>query len=78
MNILMSNYTNKHIMFNKGEEYVGHLEPPIEEYHNLKQIQKHQQHTCITTERGMAKQVEPDTFKPPHDKLKPNNETKLT
>ena len=26
----MSNYTNKHITFNKGE-YVGHLEPPIDE-----------------------------------------------
>ena len=30
MNILVSNYTNKHIMFNKGE-YIGHLEPTIEE-----------------------------------------------
>ena len=28
INILVSNYTNKHIMFNKGE-YVGHLEPTI-------------------------------------------------
>ena len=28
MNILMSNYINKHIKFNK-EEYIGHLEPPI-------------------------------------------------
>ena len=27
VNILVSNYTNKHITFNKGE-YVGHLEPP--------------------------------------------------
>ena len=30
VNILMSNYTNKHITFNKGE-YIGHLEPPMEE-----------------------------------------------
>ena len=30
MNILMSNYTHQHINFNKGE-YVGHLEPPIDE-----------------------------------------------
>ena len=30
VNILVLNYTNKHITFNKGE-YVGHLEPPIEE-----------------------------------------------
>ena len=30
VNILVSNYTKKHIMFNKGE-YVGHLEPTIED-----------------------------------------------
>ena len=30
MNILMSNYTKKHITFNKGE-YIGCLEPLIEE-----------------------------------------------
>ena len=30
VNILVSNYTNKHIMFNKGE-YVGCLEPTIED-----------------------------------------------
>ena len=29
VNILVSNYSNKHITFNKGE-YVGHLEPTIE------------------------------------------------
>ena len=29
-NILVSNYTNKYIMFNKGE-YLGHLEPTIED-----------------------------------------------
>ena len=28
VNILVSNYTNKHITFNKGE-YIGHLEPTI-------------------------------------------------
>ena len=30
VNILVSNYTNKHSMLNKGE-YVGHLEPAIED-----------------------------------------------
>ena len=30
VNNLVSNYTNKHIMFNKGE-YVGHLEQIIED-----------------------------------------------
>ena len=29
INVLISNYTNKHITFNKGE-CVGHLELPIE------------------------------------------------
>ena len=28
VNILVSNYKNKHITFNKGE-YIGHLEPTI-------------------------------------------------
>ena len=30
INLLVSNYTNKHTMFNKGE-YVGHLVPAIED-----------------------------------------------
>ena len=30
VNILVSNYTNSHITFNK-REYVGHLEPTIED-----------------------------------------------
>ena len=30
VNILVSNYSNKHITFNKAE-YVGHLEPTIED-----------------------------------------------
>ena len=30
VNILVSNYTNKHVTFNNGE-YVGHLEPTMEE-----------------------------------------------
>ena len=33
INILVSNYTNKHIMFNKGE-YIGHLEPAIDDSAN--------------------------------------------
>ena len=38
--MIMSNYTNKHIMFNKGE-YVGHLEPN----HKLQKAQMYQQCT---------------------------------
>ena len=33
LNILVSNYTNKHITFNKGE-YIGCLEPAITENMN--------------------------------------------
>ena len=32
----------------------------------------------ITTEKMIAEKVEPDTFKPPHHKLKQHIETKLT
>ena len=35
VNILVLNYTNKHITFNKGE-YVGHLEPTIEDTEEAK------------------------------------------
>ena len=37
VNVFISNYTNKHITFNKGE-HVGHLELPIEE---MQKIQNH-------------------------------------
>ena len=61
VNILISNYTNKHITFNKGE-YIGCLEPPIEEIHctlaNTDSLTNH----SITMERMMAKKVEPDTL----------------
>ena len=33
VNVLVSNYTNKHVMFNKGE-YIGCLEPAIEDSAN--------------------------------------------
>ena len=37
VNILVSNYTYKHITFNKGE-YVGYLEPTIEDIHEEKNL----------------------------------------
>ena len=76
MNILTSNYTNKHITFNKGE-YVGHLEPPIDEVPQSSPNPDAPSMYSITTERMMAEKVELDTFKPPHHKLKQNIETKL-
>ena len=77
LNILMSNYTNKHIMFNKGE-YIGHLEPTIEEISQTTKNPDAPTVHSITTKRMTAEKVEPDTFKPSHHKLKQNIETKLT
>ena len=63
----MSNYTNKHITFNKGE-YVGHLEPPIDEIPQSSANPDAPTMHSITTEQMMAEKVELDTFKPPHHK----------
>ena len=73
----MSNYTNKHITFNKGED-IGHLEPSIEERPQSPANPDAPTVHSITLERMMADKVEPDTFKPPHHKLKQNIGTKLT
>ena len=73
----MSNYTNKHIMYTKGE-YVGHLEPPIEEIPQSLPNPDAPTMDSITTERMMAEKVKPDTFKPLCYKLKQNIEIKLT
>ena len=81
VNILVSNYTNKHITFNKGK-YVGHLEPTIEDIDEEKNLHfqaNRDAHTTnsITTQRIMSEQVEPDAFEPPHHKCKPSIDAKL-
>ena len=76
VNVLISNYTNKHITFNKAE-YVGHLEPPIEDMQQIPEDPESLTTHCITTERMMAEKVEPDTFKPSCHKLRKDIETKL-
>ena len=40
VNILVSNYTNKHITFNKGK-YVGHLEPTLTNDTTIDQTEAH-------------------------------------
>ena len=68
VNILVSNYANKHITFNKWE-YVGHLEPTIEDTEEEKSLHFHANpdvHTTNSiTQQMVAEQVEPDTFEPP-------------
>ena len=76
VNVLISYYTNKHITFNK-EEYAEHLELLIEDIqHILYDTESLTTHSIIT-EKMMANKVEPDTFRPPHQKLRKDIETTL-
>ena len=63
VNILVSNYTNKHITFNKGE-YVGHIEPTLTDDTTIDQTEAHPTNS-VMLQKLMAKQVKPDTFDPP-------------
>ena len=74
-NVLVSNYTNKHIMFNKGE-YIRHLEPTIAD--NLTNDQPDAYSTYgVTLQKMMAEQVQLDTFNTPCHKLRPGIKSKL-
>ena len=65
VNILVSNYTNKHLTFYKGE-YIGHLEPAVMD--SADQQETHQTNS-ITLKKMMSETVTPDTFNPPHYEL---------
>ena len=72
--VLVSNYTNKHIKFNKGE-YIGCLEPAITDNMTSDQPDAHSTNS-VTLQKMMAEQVQLDTFNPPHHKLRPSIESK--
>ena len=61
INMIVSNYTNKHLTFHKGE-YTGHLEPL--ELDSTDQEETHQANS-ITLKKMMSKTVTSDTFNPP-------------
>ena len=65
VNILVSNYTNKHLTFHKGE-YIGHLEPAVMD--TTDQVEIHQMNS-VTLKKMMSETVTPDTFNPPHHEL---------
>ena len=65
MKVLISNYTNKHLTFHKGE-YIGHLEPI--ELDSTDQGETHQANS-ITLKKMMAETVMSDTFDPPRHEL---------
>ena len=69
VNILVSNYTNKHITFNK-EEYIGHIEPTIMDGSTIDDSESHTTNS-ITLQKMMAEEVQPNNFDPPYHKLKP-------
>ena len=75
VNILVSNYTNKHVTFNKGE-YIGHLEPAITDDSTIDDSVPHSANS-ITLQKTMAEQVQPNIFDPPHHKLKPSIQSRL-
>ena len=61
MNVIVSNYTNKHLTFHKGK-YIGHLVPL--EVDSADQGETHQANS-ITLKKMMSKTVMADTFNPP-------------
>ena len=75
VNILVSNYTTKHITFNKGE-YIGCLEPTITDDMTIDDSETYSTHS-VTLQNMMAEQIQPDIFDPPHHKLKPSIQSKL-
>ena len=75
VNILVSNYTNNHITFNKGE-YIGHLEPSITDDTTIDASESHSTNS-ITFQKMMAEQVQPDIFDPSHHKLKAGIQSRL-
>ena len=62
VNILVSNYINQHVTFNKGE-YIRHLEPAIMDDTTIDDSKSHSTNT-ITLKKMMAEQVQPDIFDP--------------
>ena len=63
VNILVSNYTYKHLTFHKAE-YIGHLEPAVKDNNTVYQQETHQTNS-LTLKKMMAEMVTPDAFNPP-------------
>ena len=61
VNILVSNYTNKHLTFHKGE-YIGHLAPIVLDPTDLGETH---QANSITLKKMTSETVTSDTFDPP-------------
>ena len=75
VNILVSNYTNKHLTFHRGE-YVRHLEPAVIDNTTIDQKETHLTNR-ITLQKMMAEQVKPDVFNAPCHELSTNIQNDL-
>ena len=65
VNILVSNYTNKHLTFHKGK-YIGNLKPAVLD--STDQQETHQTNS-MTPKKMMSEIITPDTFNPPCHEL---------
>ena len=65
VNVLVSNYTNKHLTFHKGE-YIGHLEPAVLDSTDQQEMN---QTNSVTLKKMMSETVTPDTFNQPCHEL---------
>ena len=65
VNVIVSNYTNKHLTFHKGK-YIGHLKPL--ELQPMDQGEAHQANS-ITLKKMLSETVTSDTFNPPHHEI---------
>ena len=61
VNIFVSNYTNKHLTFHKGE-YIGYLKPVVLDLTDQKDTH---QTNSMTLKKMMSETVTPDTFNLP-------------
>ena len=75
VNILVSNYTNKNITFNKGE-YIWCLEPAIMDDMTIDDSKTYSTYS-ITLKKMMAEQVQPDIFDPPLSQAKTRHSIKI-
>ena len=74
VNIIVSNYTNRHLTFHKGE-YVGHLKPLESKF--IDQTEQ-QPANSVTLQKMMSETVTSDTFNPLHHELSPSLQNNLT
>ena len=75
VNILVSNYTNKHLTFCKGE-YIGHLEPAVFDDTTIDQMETHQTNS-IMLQKMMAEKVTSNVFNRPCHTLSNNIQHEL-